>query len=428
MARTVQDSKIGNRESRSKLPARGRPYWRMVQEGLHVGYRKARGRRGKPAGAGKWIMRRFLNGKYKSEAIATTDDYADADGVNVLDFAQAQAKVHELHVARANSAAGITGPLTVAAAIELYLEHVEGEGRSTTTQQIHSRALIVPELGDTLVSDLTTKMLRKWLQNTAKQGPRVRTAPGREQLHRAIDIGDPDAVRRRRSSANRTLNTLKAALNFCWREKLVASDSAWRALSPFANVESARIRYLTIAESQRLINGCDQEFRPLAVAALQSGARYGELGRLKVGDFNPDAGTIAIWQSKSGKPRHVVLTDEGVEFFKQHGAGRSSSALMLPRADGSAWARSQQQLKMHAACKRARITPPIGFHGLRHTWASLAIMSGMPLQVAARNLGHADTKMVERHYGHLSDDFVSKAIREHAPKFGIAKSNVAVLR
>jgi integrase len=101
---------------------------------------------------------------------------------------------------------------------------------------------------------------------------------------------------------------------------------------------------------------------------------------------------------------------------------------MLPRADGSAWARSQQQLKMHAACKRARITPPIGFHGLRHTWASLAIMSGMPLQVAARNLGHADTKMVERHYGHLSDDFVSKAIREHAPKFGIAKSNVAVLR
>jgi integrase len=73
---------------------------------------------------------------------------------------------------------------------------------------------------------------------------------------------------------------------------------------------------------------------------------------------------------------------------------------------------------MAKTCKRARITPPIGFHILRHTWASLAIMNGVPLQVAARNLGHADTRMVEKHYGHLSTSYIADAIRAGAPRFG----------
>ena len=38
-----------------------------------------------------------------------------------------------------------------------------------------------------------------------------------------------------------------------------------------------------------------------------------------------------------------------------------------------------------------RSTPPINFHGLRHTWASHAVMNGMPLIVVAKNLGHSTT-------------------------------------
>jgi integrase len=66
----------------------------------------------------------------------------------------------------------------------------------------------------------------------------------------------------------------------------------------------------------------------------------------------------------------------------------------------------------------AKIDPPISFHALRHTWASHAVMNGVPLLVVAKNLGHADTRMVERHYGHLGRDYVSDAIRAGAPKFG----------
>ena len=85
---------------------------------------------------------------------------------------------------------------------------------------------------------------------------------------------------------------------------------------------------------------------------------------------------------------------------------------------------------MKEACEAAKLTPPIGFHGLRHTWASLSVMSGMPLMIVARNLGHKDTSMVEKHYGHLAPSFVVEAIRAHAPKFGIKpeKSDVKPLR
>jgi hypothetical protein len=39
--------------------------------------------------------------------------------------------------------------------------------------------------------------------------------------------------------------------------------------------------------------------------------------------------------------------------------------------------------------------------------------------VVARNLGHADTPMVERHYGHLALSYIADAIRAAAPIFGI---------
>ncbi len=73
---------------------------------------------------------------------------------------------------------------------------------------------------------------------------------------------------------------------------------------------------------------------------------------------------------------------------------------------------------MADACERAKISPPIGFHGLRHTYASLAVMNGAPLLVLAKNLGHTDTRMVERHYGHLAPSYIADAIRAAVPRFG----------
>ena len=78
---------------------------------------------------------------------------------------------------------------------------------------------------------------------------RLRTKAGLPQQHHALDAADAEALRRRRSSANRILTTFKAALNHVWREKLVPSDGEWRRVTPFKSVDSARVRYLTIAEA-----------------------------------------------------------------------------------------------------------------------------------------------------------------------------------
>ena len=89
MARAGSGSNLESRDARRKLPASGKPYWRAIDKGLHLGYRK-----GKTGGV--WVRRKYLGGQtYQVESIGKADDNQDADGVGVLDFWQAQAKVRE---------------------------------------------------------------------------------------------------------------------------------------------------------------------------------------------------------------------------------------------------------------------------------------------------------------------------------------------
>jgi integrase len=422
MARTLKDERLDTRAARSGLRAQGKPHWRLIEEGLHLGYRKPKGSKGPRARAGKWVVRHYIGGQnYHVETVAAADDFTDADGIAILNFKQAQALARERMKRRAHDGAGKSGgPLTVRRAIEAYLEFLESNRKSGGDAGYRAAAFILPKLGDIEVEDLTTDRLNRWLADLAKMAPRLRTKEGDAQKFRDVKAGEDkeEALRKRQSTANRTLTVLKAALNRAWRLGKTSSDAAWRRVEPFENVDSARIRYLSIAEAKRLVNATDSQFRPMVRAALFTGARYGELAHLAVADFNPESETLAIRQSKSGKPRHVVVTNEGAKYFHQLCAGGVGSDVLLPRANGQAWDKSHQARPMKEACKRAKIDPPIGFHGLRHTYASLAVMNGTPLLVLAKNLGHADTRMVEKHYGHLAPSYVADAIRAGAPKFG----------
>lgn len=76
-----------------------------------------------------------------------------------------------------------------------------------------------------------------------------------------------------------------------------------------------------------------------------------------------------------------------------------------------------------------KIEPHVGFHQLRHSWASHSVMAGMPLPVVAKNLGHVDTRMIERHYGHLAPSYVADSVRKFAPSFGpVEATNVKPLK
>ena len=52
-------------------------------------------------------------------------------------------------------------------------------------------------------------------------------------------------------------------------------------------------------------------------------------------------------------------------------------------------------------------------------------MQGVPLPVIARQLGHADTRMIERHYAHLSLSYVADTVRADFPKLGIVEPSNA---
>lgn len=419
MARKVRagDAKLLSRTARETLKPSRKPYYRLIERGIHLGYRKPR------RGPGAWVVRRYIGGdRYTVRNITTNDghpifadDHEDANGGTVLDFWQAQdaARAHK------NQLAGNAGPYTLATAMRDYFEFLENEGRGAHTirdARYRAKAFILPKIGDIELPALTADKLRRWRNDLVRTAPRLRTRKGEAQKHR--EVASDDARRARRSSANRTWTILRAALNHAFENGKAASDLAWRKVKPFKNVDAARPRYLSIAEAKRLINASEPDFRLLVQAALQTGARYSELARLTVSDFNPDVGTVQIQQSKSGKPRHIVLTDEGAAFFKQLSAGRAGDETMLRKADGSTWEMSHQLRPMADAVTRAKIKPTISFHGLRHTWASHAMMNGMPLMVVARNLGHVDTRMVEKHYGHLAPSYVAEAVRAGAPKFG----------
>jgi len=405
MPRHVRDAKLSSREARNRLKVQGKPHWRLIEPGLHLGYRRLAN---KP---GTWCVRRYVGQQtYTVETIkdSVADDYGEADGKTILSFNQAQKEALK-HKPKA-------GPLTVQQAVEDYLRHLEARSNTYDAGR-RAQAFIFPQLGKEKVEALTTARLRKWQNELANAPRRRRTREGEPQQYLKPDNSE-EGRRRRRSSANRVLTTLKAALNHAWREGHVASDIEWRRVRPFPGTVSARARYLTMQEAQRLINASGGEFRSLVEAALATGCRYSELARLTVSDFNADAGTLHIRKSKSGKPRHVVLTDEGTALFRRLAAGRAGSELFLRAPRGGPWLASCQERPMRLACKRARITPAVGFHTLRHTWASHAVMNGAPLMIVARNLGHADTRMVEKHYGHLAPSYISDAIRAGAPRFG----------
>lgn len=412
MAKTIRDASLETRTARTRLAAGPKPHYRSLDPGLHLGYRK--GKTG-----GKWVMRWYVGDQdYKVQTIATADDNADADGIAVLNFRQAQAKARELFAQMAADAAGIKrGSFMVADALADYFK--AGNRLTDAKNRVVVDSLVIPRLGHLEVAALTPDVLREWLNDLADDPAKVRDQS--KPLPKKPPLAhDAEAQRKRKASANRVRVLLFAALNMAFRDGKVSSDLAWRRVRPFNRVDGARSRYLTIEDAQRLIAGCaTDDFRDLVTAALLTGARYSELGRLDVKDFNPDIGTVVVRRSKSGKVRHIVLTEEGIALFTRLSAGRAPDEPMLVRRGYERWTHSHQTPHMAVAVARAGIDPVISFHGLRHTYASHAVMNGAPLIVVAKNLGHSDTTMVERHYGHLAASYVADTIRATAPRFGL---------
>jgi integrase len=411
MARRVRDRGLDTREARTRLEVRGKPHYRLMDKGLHLGYRRLRN------APGSWVARIYIGQQsYEVKRLGTADDSSDANGIDVLNFSQAQNEARKERDRHAGG--GWRGPITVGDVMERYLRGIEVERGNADDARCRYEAFIKPHFGDLEVSGLTTERIRNWRNQLSQEPARARTRKGDQQRYRKTK-NDADARRRRQSSVNRTLAMFKAALNKAWEDDVLPDNAVWMRVKLFEGVSASRARFLKVEEAKRLLNACDPYFRLLVQAALQTGARYGKLTQLRVADFNPDTGRVLIATSAANKKgADAVLSDEGKAFFGRVCIGRAGDELMFTKADGAPWGKGHQIRPIKLACKAAHIAPAISFHILRHTWASLAIMHGMPMFLVAKNLGHRDTRMVEKHYGHIEQDYQTQMIREHSPKFG----------
>src|SRR5206468_6524502 len=114
---------------------------------------------------------------YLKTTLGEADDVADADGDRFLDFRQAQG--------RARSWFGVAGgagkhaAFTVGDALDEYMETFRGKSVTATRSRID--AIIKPELGDVLVSELSSKVIADWHHRRASSAARLRTGKRAEQ-------------------------------------------------------------------------------------------------------------------------------------------------------------------------------------------------------------------------------------------------------
>ena len=411
MARIVDSTDLRNREKRLRLAIRKKPYWMTLNEGEHLGY--YRGQRVR-----KWVARFRQSGgpyRYQEATIAEADDYADADVIKILSFKQAQDAARKWFARIQQGGGQEVVHYYVSNALDDYLNGFLGKDLQNTRLRIE--AIVRPQLGQYDVTRLTPRIITDWHLALAKTPARLRTAVGAAQNFRPT-ADTSDARRSRRSSANRILTILKAALNVAYRNEKVADDHAWRRVKPFAKIDAPRLRYLDENESRRLVTGCNENFRPMVKAALLTGARYSELAALEVRDFDRPSRTLWLRETKAGKPRAVYLEGEGFQLVVHAIVGKSSSDLIFPRPDGKKWGAAHQVRLMFAACKAAGLDPA-GFHDLRRTYGARLARKGVPMAVIAEALGHADERITRKHYAHLAPSYVSETIRKAVAGLGI---------
>jgi integrase len=466
----VGEVDLSSPTKRAKYPARHPQYWSAVARGIYLGYRKS-----DLAKVGIWYGRHFVGGArlYVTWKIGPADDRnAQADNNKIL--SHQQATVRALKGKPVDVPKDPSGYL-VSHAIAEYLAYLKTDKRSHDDTKVKLEAYIPKRLQQTPVADLTYDDLNKWRTWTLAHKPAGRKdwpkAMRRAQSIQALDaeydhavshfgksippkvsaaferrskelkglvqqrkygpastkpkpppkvVDAEEARRKKKATVNRIITSVKAALNRAYDNGRVASDAAWKRLEKFEGVDSPRVRWLTTGEITRLGNVCAPAWRKVVHAAVQTGCRWSELRRAKVGDYDPTSGKLNIPKSKNTKARWIPLTDEGCAFFDSITAGREPDAPLLPDESGSPWGKAAQIRKMEAATQNAKLVPRVTFHALRHTYASLLVQAGTPLIIVAGAMGHKDTRMVEKTYGHLAPTSISDAVRANLPKFGIA--------
>jgi len=185
-------------------------------------------------------------------------------------------------------------------------------------------------------------------------------------------------------------------------------------------VNNAKYRFLTHDEEGRLLAALRKkspQTAQISVIALYSGLRLGEITRLKWGHIDRAKGIIRVLDTKTNEGRVVFLTPPVEAVLDELPQGEPDDLLFKSRKKdqvqevSKSFDRVIEELGLNKGVKDRRLK--ITFHGLRHTWASRAVQTGVPLYTVAAALGHKTLTMSQR-YAHLSDQNLREAFNSVA--------------
>jgi len=154
--------------------------------------------------------------------------------------------------------------------------------------------------------------------------------------------------------------------------------------------------------------------KPMVYMLLLTGARRGELLSAKWAqlDFERKIWTVPI--SKSGKVRHIPMSDLLVEMLLSMREEAVSEYLFVNESTGKpftnffwAWDAARQKANL----------PELRVHDLRHSFASFLVNGGRSIYEVQKILGHSQIKTTQR-YAHLSNDSLVSAANEVGKQIG----------
>lgn len=173
--------------------------------------------------------------------------------------------------------------------------------------------------------------------------------------------------------------------------------------------------YLVPQESIQLLREQSEPFwTEIARLAVRTGLRRGELMALDWSCVDLEHKRLTVNQSivrgvlelpKNGRIRHLPLTDDVVAILSRREQKRG---VVFPRPDGGMLSQTAMRHGLQSLCRRAGLRS-IGWHVLRHTFASQLVMEGVPLLTVSRLMGHSSTKMTER-YAHLAPSHLAETV------------------
>jgi integrase len=225
-------------------------------------------------------------------------------------------------------------------------------------------------------------------------------------------VTPPREFKRSGATVNRYIAALSHALSFAMKERRLLQrnpvSDIRRKLEP-----RGRTRFLADEDRTRLLQACAESawpgLQPLVLLAITTGARKGELIRLKWTDIDLKAGRALVSQTKNDEPRTLPLAGKALEALRALKLQDSArSEYVFPQPSGLPGPYEHFDSHWYVALKASGIQD-FHFHDLRHTTASMLAAQGASLLEIADVLGHKTLAMVKR-YSHLVVDHKAKVI------------------